>query len=264
MMGGQIQVQSQPGVGSEFYFEVELPLATNWREQQTSGVGNILSYTGKQRRILVVDDRWENRAVIVNLLEPLGFILMEAENGQMGLDKMRETLPDLVISDLSMPVMDGFEMLKQLRRDENLQHLKVLVSSASVAQLDQQMSIEAGGDDFLAKPVHVQELFNALAKHLDLTWNYEKVAMTAASTVALISSSIPSSSELVAPAPRELQVLLELAQEGRLKKLAEVAGQLASQDDRYQPFIQQILNLSKQFQSEKIEQLIQQHLTKNL
>ena len=264
LMGGKIKVQSQSGVGSEFSFEVALPLVTNWREQQTRVAGNILSYTGEQRRILVVDDRWENRAVIVNLLEPLGFILVEAENGQEGLDKMRETLPDLVISDLSMPVMDGFEMLKQLRRDENLQHLKVLVSSASVAQLDQQMSIEAGGDYFLAKPIHVRELFNALEKHLDLTWNYEEVAMTATSTAALASSSILSSSEIVAPAPRDLQVLLELAQEGRLKKLAEVAGQIVSQDDRYQLFIQQILNLAKQFQSEKIEQLIQQHLTKNL
>ena len=126
------------------------------------------------------------------------------------------------------------------------------------------MSIEAGGDYFLAKPIHVRELFNALEKHLDLTWNYEEVAMTATSTAALASSSILSSSEIVAPAPRDLQVLLELAQEGRLKKLAEVAGQIVSQDDRYQLFIQQILNLAKQFQSEKIEQLIQQHLTKNL
>jgi len=86
---------------------------------------------------LVVDDRWENRAVILNLLEPLGFIVIEAENGQEGLDKMRESLPDLVITDLAMPVMDGFELLKYLRNDENLKHLKVLVSSASVAQLDQ-------------------------------------------------------------------------------------------------------------------------------
>jgi signal transduction histidine kinase len=161
LMGGQIQVRSQVGAGSEFYFELELPLATDWREQQTSEAGNIISYAGEQKRILVVDDRWENRAVIVNLLEPLGFVLFEASHGEEGLQKMRENLPDLVITDLVMPVMDGFEMLKQLRRTEELKHLKVLVSSASVAQLDRQMSLESGGDDFLVKPINAGDLFNA-------------------------------------------------------------------------------------------------------
>ena len=252
MMGGQIQVQSQPGVGSEFFFEVETPLATNWREQQISEAEDIVGYVGERKRILVVDDRWENRSVILNLLEPLGFDLIEAENGQGGLDKMREALPDLVITDIQMPVMDGFEMLKQLRRDKNLQQLKVLVSSASVAQLDQQMSIEAGGDDFLAKPVSTGDLFNLLAKHLQLTWSYEEVRATAS-----------SSSELIPPTPADLQILLELAQEGRLKKLAEVAVQIEKRDDRYQPFIQKVLQLAKKFQAEQIEELIQQHLSPN-
>jgi signal transduction histidine kinase/CheY-like chemotaxis protein len=190
LMGGKIQVESQLGIGSKFFFEVELLLNHEWVQQQTSSAGNIISYVGEKREILIVDDRWENRAVIVNLLEPLGFIVTEAENGQQGLDKMREHLPDLVITDLAMPVMDGFQMLKQLRHDENLQQLKVIVSSASVAQADQQMSTEAGGDDFLAKPVNAQELFNTVAKHLQLTWNYEIEATTAnISTLELIPSS---------------------------------------------------------------------------
>jgi signal transduction histidine kinase/DNA-binding response OmpR family regulator len=253
LMGGKIQVESQLGVGSEFFFTVDLLLATDWIQQQTSEAGNIVGYAGEQRRILIVDDRWENRSVIVNLLEPLGFAVIEAENGQDGLDKMQENIPDLVITDLQMPIMDGFEMLKQLRNDPNLKHLKVLVSSASVAQLDQQMSLTAGGDDFLAKPVNTQDLFNALAHHLQLTWNYEKVTPT-----------IVNSSEIIAPPPTDLQILLELAQEGRLKKLMEVAEQIGQRDDCYHPFTQQILTLAKKFQSEKIEQLIQQYLTTNV
>lgn len=190
LMGGKIQVESELGVGSKFFFEVELVLNHKWVQQQTSAAGNIISYVGEKRQILIVDDRWENRAVIVNLLEPLGFILIEAENGQHGLEKMREHLPDLVITDLAMPVIDGFEMLKQLRNDENLQQLKVIVSSASVSQPDRQMSIEAGGDDFLAKPVNAQELFNTVGKHLQLTWNYEIGGTTAnISTSELISRS---------------------------------------------------------------------------
>jgi len=240
LMDGQIQVKSQLGVGSEFCFELQLPLATDWIQQYISEVDNIVSYLGEQKRILVVDDHWENRAVILNLLQPIGFAIIEAENGQDGLEKMREHLPDLVITDLAMPVMDGFTMLKKLRNDEELKQLKVLVSSASVAQIDQDRSIKAGGDDFLAKPIHVQDLFNALANHLQLTWNYEE-------TVAQISSNIPvvgSESEMIAPKPTDLQVLLELAEEGRLKKLEVVAKEIEQKNRLYQPFIQQILQLT--------------------
>jgi signal transduction histidine kinase/DNA-binding NarL/FixJ family response regulator len=259
LMGGKIQVKSELGVGSQFYFELELPWAKNWIEQQTSEVGNIISYTGTKRRILVIDDRWENRSVLINLLEPLGFILEEAENGEEGLCKMREHLPDLAITDLSMPVMDGFEMLKKLRIDEDLKHLKVLVSSASVSQLDQQMSLEAGGDDFLVKPVSVQDLFPLLANHLQLTWNYEEKLPQASSTIPVTATA----SKLIFPDAADLKALLELAQEGRLKKLTVVAELIGQEDDRYQPFIQQILQLAKQFQLEKIEELIQEHLTTN-
>jgi signal transduction histidine kinase/DNA-binding response OmpR family regulator len=253
LMGGQIRVESQLGVGSTFFFEVELPLATNWTQQQTGGAGNIISYEGEKKQILIVDDRWENRAVILNLLEPLGFAIAEAENGQEGLDKMRESLPDLVITDLAMPVMDGFELLKHLRSDENLQNLKVLVSSASVSQADRQMSIEAGGDDFLAKPVHAQDLFSALATHLQLTWNYEE-------TTTQATDNTDNNLEIIAPEPADLQILLELAQEGRLKKLAEVASEIGQKDDRYQPFVQKIVDLAKKFQSEKIEELLQKYI----
>ncbi|MEG4105493.1 ATP-binding protein [Microcoleus sp. S13_C5] len=259
LMGGHIQVQSQLGEGSQFFFEVELPLTNDWIQQQIDDAGNIISYNGTLKRLLIIDDRWENRSVILNLLEPLGFVVREAKNGQEGLEKMRGQLPDLVITDLAMPIMNGFEMLKQLRNDEQLKHLKVVVSSASVAQADQQMSLEAGGDDFLAKPVNVGDLFNALANHLQITWNHEE-------TKTKGNSNIPvgvSLSELIIPDTADLQVLLEFAQEGRLKKLAEVAEKIGEKDERYQPFIQQVLELAKQFKSEKIEELIQYYLPKN-
>ncbi|MGI2903255.1 ATP-binding protein [Tolypothrix sp. VBCCA 56010] len=174
LMNGQIQVYSQPQVGSDFFFEVELAIATDWAKQNSIATGKqIIGYEGQRRSILVVDDRWENRAVLVNLLEPLGFQLTEAENGQQGLEKIRQLSPDLVITDLAMPVINGFELLKQIRSSNDLQHQKIIVSSASVAQADRRMSLDAGGDDFLAKPVEVSELFNLLATHLQLEWKYE-------------------------------------------------------------------------------------------
>jgi signal transduction histidine kinase/FixJ family two-component response regulator len=252
LMGGRIQVKSQPGVGSDFYFEVTLPLASNWSHQQIAAVGNIIGYEGEQQHILVVDDRWENRAVLLNLLEPIGFVMTEAEHGQAGLDQIRQNRPDLVITDLAMPVMDGFTMLRQLRADAGLQTLKVVVSSASVAQLDQQMSLDAGGDDFLPKPVQVSDLFRLLEKQLELTWKSEDAPAE--------SSTSLQPTDLLPPPTTDLQTWLELSQEGRLKKLIEVAGQLGQQNDCYLPFVQKVIQLAKQFQSEQLEYLFQQYL----
>jgi signal transduction histidine kinase/DNA-binding response OmpR family regulator len=260
LMNGQIQVKSQPGVGSEFFFEVELAIATDWVQQNSFTTGKqIIGYEGQRRSILVVDDRWENRGVLVNLLEPLGFQLTEAENGLEGLKKIRHFQPDLVITDLAMPVMDGFELLKQVRAANNLQHQKIIVSSASVSQADQQMSLDAGGNDFLSKPVEVSELFNLLATHLELKWKYEITASNGS------GSSTPTSAlekpERIIPSAIELKTLLELAQQGNLKRLREHTEHIAQSHPRYADFASQIIQLAKQFKDEEIEELLQQHLT---
>lgn len=259
LMGGEIKVKSDLGIGSIFCFEVALQIATDWVQQNSVSQGRaIVGYEGARRHILIVDDRWENRSVLVNLLEPMGFTFTEAENGQQALERARQRLPDLIVTDLAMPVMDGFEMLKQLRNDARLKHLRVIVSSASVAQIDQQMSLDAGGDDFLAKPVDAEELFTLVAKHLQLTWKYDE---TGADTKSVNGNQVAAVAELIPPSAADLQVLLELAQDGLLKKLAETAKKIGQKSDSYQPFIETILLLIKEFQVEKIEMLIKQYLT---
>ncbi len=234
MMGGQIKVESTLGVGSKFFFEVELPLNEEWRQQSTSNTGNIISYNGEPKKILVVDDRWENRSVIVNLLEPIGFVVMVAENGKDGLEKIRENHPDLVITDLAMPVMDGFEFLKTLRNDEALKYTKVLVSSASVAQVDQQMSLDAGGDDFLAKPVNAQDLFNLLANHLKITWNYEEVETL-------------NQQEMVFPPTIELEQIYQASRIGDMNTVINEVHRLEQLTSEYQPFVARLIEFADEF-----------------
>ncbi|NJR21253.1 MAG: response regulator [Richelia sp. CSU_2_1] len=259
LMGGEIQVNSVIGEGSTFYFEVAVPMLRNWKQQNSvDRERTITGCEGVSRHILIVDDKWENRSVVVNLLEPIGFTFTEAENGQIALEKARQQLPDLIVTDIAMPVMDGLEMLRQLRADEQLSHLPVIVSSASVMQVDRQMSLDAGGNDFLVKPVQAEELFTSIAQQLQLTWKYEA---TGSDTNPAVVSPEADCAKLAVPPAADLQILLELAQDGLLKQLAETAAQIGQKDDRYQPFIQQIQQLAKKFQSEKIEALIQEHLT---
>ena len=261
LMNGQIQVKSQPGVGSEFFFEVELAIATDWAQQNSFTTGKqIIGYEGQRRSILVVDDRWENRAVLVNLLEPLGFQLSEAENGLEGLEKIRQSQPDLVIADLAMPVMDGFELLKQIRSAKDLQHQKIVVSSASVAQAYRQMSLDAGGNDFLAKPVEISELFNLLATHLELKWKYEITASNESGS-STPTTALENPQGMIIPDPVDLKTLLELAQQGNLKRLRSHTEHIAHSNPGYADFASQIIRLAKQFKAEEIEELLQQHLT---
>ena len=254
LMGSQIQVTSEVGKGSEFCFTAELPVVNNWVRQTTNReFDRIIGYEGQHRTILVIDDRWENRAVLKNLLEPLNFGLIEAEHGQEGLEKLRSAQPDLSITDLAMPVMDGFEFLKHVRSHEDLKHHQVIVSSASVAQADQQVALDCGGDYFLAKPVEAQALFQALSNCLDLEWCYEAMEEP---TEKVENASL----EVVIPPRSILKNLLDLAHSANIHGLREQLAQLDSEDEQYVSFTKPLTDLAKQFQSEEIEMRLQQYL----
>ena len=106
LMGGDLQVESASGKGSKFWFDLDLPEATHGFEFEQSKLAQIvIGYQGENRSILIVDDRWENRSVIVNMLKPVGFEVFEAGNGQEGLEKADAYHPDVIITDLIMPVM---------------------------------------------------------------------------------------------------------------------------------------------------------------
>jgi signal transduction histidine kinase/DNA-binding response OmpR family regulator len=264
LMSSKIEVKSDFAVGSTFAFTVSVPLAADWINAATVAAGKqIIGYHGTQKTILVVDDNWQNRSVIVSLLEPLGFAVVEAENGEDGLAKVAEIKPDLIIADLLMPVMDGFELLRQLQSSETFKDVPSIVSSASVYEMDRQKSLEAGGDDFLPKPVQLDELFSILEKHLQIEWKYDQKLPTETSVglaQKTVSNSVIQTLAMAVPAPEDLALLLNLAQQGRLKKLTEEAKRIEQLDKGYTQFIQQILQLAKSFQADKIEDLIQQYL----
>lgn len=255
LMGGNIEVKSELGKGSQFFFTVDLPLAPDWVEQQSTldGGERIIGYESERRQILVIDDRWENRAVIQNLLEPLGFAIIEAENGYDGLEQLQVSQPDLVITDLAMPVMDGFEFLQHIRSSDEFNSIPVIVSSASVSQEDQRMALDHGGDDFLAKPVNANELFTSVANQLQLTWFYEAATNSEELLTAVL---IPSSSVL--------KQLLNSAQEADIKALRAQLLELTESDQAYSSFVEPIFQLSRQFEVEEIEALLQKYLNEEL
>ncbi|MEM8640079.1 MAG: ATP-binding protein [Cyanobacteria bacterium P01_G01_bin.54] len=261
LMGSTIQVKSELGQGSEFSFRLQLPLADDWAQHQgRNGGERILGYDGPQRTILIVDDHWQNRAVLFNLLEPLGFATLEAAEGQAALAHLHRQTPDqpvdLIVTDLVMPIMDGFEFIAQLRQLPGGQAYPVIVSSASVSQADQQLALEQGGDRFLAKPVDAQTLFNLIADCLQLTWCYADPTTPDPTAVSEISAPTPTG-EIVVPPAQDLTELLAIARQG---DPVGVCAQIEAWEPRYQAFAAPLLQLAQDFKIEEIEVLLQQYL----
>ncbi|BAZ27717.1 integral membrane sensor hybrid histidine kinase [Cylindrospermum sp. NIES-4074] len=251
-MGSTIQVQSEMGVGSIFWFDVNLPAAEEWvKTSQADDHGQIIGIKNCRPKVLIVDDKWANRSVIVNLLSPIGFEVAEAIDGEEGWRKVVEIQPDLVITDILMPKIDGFELIKRIRSSEAFNDLVIIVSSASVFEADQHRSLEVGGNDFLTKPVEAIVLFQQLRQHLHLEWLYEQQSN--------LSRPDRDNGQLVAPPTDKMEILYELVKKGNFKGIIKQAALLEQMDATYIPFANKLHQLAKGFQDQEILALIQSY-----
>lgn len=258
LMGSQIQVKSELGSGSVFWFDLEVRESQNWAASaRTAQQGMIIGYRGGPRTVLVVDDKWENRSVLVNLLEPIGFKVTEASNGQEGLEKAKMLLPDVIITDLVMPVMHGFELLQHLQQTPELKNIVVIASSASVFEGDQFKSLEAGANDFLAKPIDAEILFSSLQKYLKLEWVYQNSLTSEAKPTAVTEAS---SDAMIPPPVEVLTQLNELAKWGDLDELVEIAASLKQTHSECTQFVERLIQLTENCQINELRQLLNQYL----
>jgi signal transduction histidine kinase/ActR/RegA family two-component response regulator len=253
VMGGNINVESNYGKGSTFWFDLDLQDATDKVESASLKYRQtVVSYSGERQTILVVDDRRENRSVIINMLEPIGFKVIEAVNGQEGLEKVAEHQPNLVITDLTMPVMNGFEMTQRLRNLEAFKNLTVIASSASVFSFTRQQSWDAGCNDFLPKPVQSEELLKQLQSYLNLKWIYEVKPETPSENEALF---VPFEHMLIPPA-NELTTLLKAAKSGYILDIQLEANCIKQAEPKYTVFADKVIELAQAFEDEAIVNLI--------
>ena len=259
LMGSQIFVESTPGVGSRFWFDLNLPVASNpIKSTSINSADNTIGYQGQKRKILVVDDHWGNCAVLINILEPLGFELFEASNGREGIEKAVEFQPDLIITDLVMPVMDGNQMTKQLRQLPQFQDTIILAISANAFEVDRQKSLEAGCNNFLPKPVHAEDLLTTIKYYLNLSWIYDELddAQSQESVDESMYYIENTPTELVIPPLEELALLYNAALISYIDGIRQEAIRLQQVDPTYTPFANRVLELAENFDSERIVELV--------
>ncbi|MDJ0555800.1 MAG: CHASE2 domain-containing protein [Microcoleaceae cyanobacterium MO_207.B10] len=255
LMGDQIRFHSEYGVGSVFWFDVNLLSIDDMSiKKPLHSNGEIVGIKDTPPKILIVDNQSDSRSVIVNLLQPLGFELLEASNGEEGLEKIEQFQPQLVITDLSMRIMDGFEMMQKVRGSHQ-QNLILIASSASVFPSDRHRCFEAGANVFLPKPVSANDLFKILETYLNVEWVYEADQELEKLSV----SSQETKSEMIPPPASELEILYELAMKGHIKGVINHGKIVEQLDNKYVPFARHLLQLANSFREQDIINLLEKY-----
>ena len=252
-MGGRLLLESRPGWGSRFWFEVPLPSTAADRVlAATITPRRISGYAGNRRHVLIADDHSANRSLLVDLLSPLGFQVSTAVDGVEVIDRAKERRPDIVLLDLRMPRMDGFAAAREIREIFPEQGPLIVGISASAFHPDRQACLDAGCNEFLAKPFREEQLLAILERQLGLQWHYIEVTP--------VNSNPPFPIEQHAPAPADAEALFELASKGDVIGVRTYAVKLAERDARLASFAQHIIDLAARFKMKAIRQYVAHHL----
>lgn len=171
-MGGSLTVHSERGRGSVFTAEVRLPMDAVEAVPDPDPSRPARGYIGGRKRVLLVDDNPDNVALFLSMLEPVGFGVVVADNGEEAVDIAGRIFPDAVLLDFVMPRMDGLEILHRIRglHDAGTPRPPVIGISADVVDHERRRRFSAECDDFLLKPVDRCRLLEKLKHQLELEW----------------------------------------------------------------------------------------------
>ena len=121
-----------------------------------------------ERIVLYIEDNFHNRRIVSKVLTSRGFCVIEAEDGEKGLEMVRALKPPLVLLDITLPGIDGIEVVRHMKSDQGLRQIPVIAVTASAMRGDKERFLEAGCDDYLPKPIQVMELIEMVEKRYPL------------------------------------------------------------------------------------------------
>ncbi|VAX28792.1 hypothetical protein MNBD_NITROSPINAE05-1358, partial [hydrothermal vent metagenome] len=168
LMDGILTLDSEPGKGSRFSFSLPLPPANETVVANRKAKFQFFRLPEAAHvNALVVDDNEQNRDVLSEILTSAGIEVRTAVNGKDALRQTRKQIPDVVLMDLRMPVMDGFQALDAIKKEFH-PHPKLIAISASAFEYQRESTLMKGFDDFIPKPFRIENIFNCLAKLLEV------------------------------------------------------------------------------------------------
>ena len=224
LMGGELTVRSTLGAGSCFTVRLFLPAVAHPQASIDVPVPrHITGYVGERRKVLVVDDSATDRRLLVDVLEPLGFALLQAASGIEALRVASQFVPDLVMLDIDMPELDGWETARLLRANR-ISQAPILIVSANAFDSDRRNEVGVGREDFLVKPLRIDDLLERVRIKLLLTWT--TLHRQAPEPDAPGSIGLPEAS---------MSVLQQLGEMGYVRGILEKLDELDQVDVAYAP-----------------------------
>jgi signal transduction histidine kinase/DNA-binding response OmpR family regulator len=257
LMGGDITFSSEVGVGSTFEFRMQAELSASAQAIAPQSKNRVTSLVPNQKayRILVVDDRWENRQILVKLLTPIGFEVKEAENGQVAVAVWDEWQPDLIWMDMRMPVLNGYKATMQIRSQVKGQATTIIALTASTLEEEHAIVLSAGCDDFVRKPFLENVIFEKMAAYLGVQYIYEEIAQNSQEANQSLGRF---TTESLLVMPREwLEKLKGAASQLNEQAIAQLLAQVPTE---HFLLVKEIEDYVNDFEFERIITLVQEAL----
>jgi len=178
LMGGEITLQSHVGQGSTFNFRLMLFKLHKDPKEPELTKSEAVGYSGEKQTILVVDDNLNQRELMYHLLSPIGFEVILAESAKQGYAQLQNHQVNLILMDVQMPEINGWQMVKSLRQ-QNVQ-MPVLMVSANARDAEYNLQAEGYHNGYIAKPLNLDALLGKIAQLLNLQWQYKNTENEAA------------------------------------------------------------------------------------
>ena len=233
LMGGDLTVSSRPGVGSTFRFDARVARGEEPAAQSsTTRARRVLHLLPESPacRVLVTDDQMANRKLLLRRLAPIGFEVRAANDGAEAVALCKEWSPHLVLLDLRMPVMDGYEATRCIRAAHG-STVKIIALSASVFADDQQQALDCGADAFMAKPYREEDLLGQISQLTGVDYVWDDSMTRADEPLASARPDVPSAEEILRLPAELVASLRQATSTADYDRMLALTDQAANQDE---------------------------------
>ncbi len=259
LMGGEIIVKSDLDKGSVFSFSIQTEKISSAETENDKPYKNVIGLKPnplKQHswRILVVDDNPQHRTLLKELLNVVGFDVQDAINGEDAVEKNLLWHPHLILMDIRMPVMNGYDAARKIKSDPEGKNTVIFALTADALQEERGKMISAGCDDFVSKPIQIAEIFEKMAKYLGISYEYASSnSKTGDIKTRRVDEVLTPESLRIIP----VEMLKELEQASARLKIKDVTRALEKIQSDFPVIAEPLARLAKDYKYQEIWDLIQ-------